>query len=568
MLQMTDATCAFTVPLTLPNPNGIRIVGAGPYQSILLYTGASTTVDLLNLGSTAGAVTTNVFVANLRLRSSTTMTAGFALHVQKANNVTVQNVVVDGVAGAGNGKNSGGIWGDQVGNMAVWGGQIGATGDLVRVNGGLTASGAPQADFILNGTRMEGVGSNAVGVHIAGAFGGFSCNSYTSISGGKNSVLIDTAITAEGNREIFFNPGCILDAATSDGILVNDAGPITGGAGTLNLLGWIASSGRHNVNVQNWAAGWVTFGPGPIWNAQAGDNIHLSDATTNYVFPSARVSNASGWGINCTVPMTTVYFDPGPTFAANISGDVTTNCAPTTTIKAATTLNSLTVIGATVHTGTTQMVGNITGNNSTGLNFRQSGNFTLAAQGVALTLSSGANALDDQGGWLKQVNTGTGNPAPNKYSGVDHLGNMLWVASDGLTTLMTLSNAGALTPTSITGTPISGSTGSFTTVSASVAHFTTSSAPAISSCGTGSPAVAAGSSNQGGQFTTGTGTPTACTMTFANAFPTKAFCSVTPANAAAVAVSVYVSASSASAFTITLGSGTSTAAYNYSCNGN
>lgn len=95
-----------------------------------------------------------------------------------------------------------------------------------------------------------------------------------------------------------------------------------------------------------------------------------------------------------------------------------------------------------------------------------------------------------------------------------------------------------------------------------------SSIPAASSCGT-SPAVTAGSTSTGGSFTTGTASPTACTITFATAFPNTASCTVTPANSAANGVSggTYVSAQSASAFTVTLGTGTNGAKYNYTCAG-
>lgn len=92
-------------------------------------------------------------------------------------------------------------------------------------------------------------------------------------------------------------------------------------------------------------------------------------------------------------------------------------------------------------------------------------------------------------------------------------------------------------------------------------------APAASTCGT-SPAVTSGSSDNFGSFTTGTGTPTACTLTFASAYPANAFCVVTAANAAAVGTTVYVSAQSKTAFTITLGAGTDSAKYAYHCGGN
>ena len=105
-------------------------------------------------------------------------------------------------------------------------------------------------------------------------------------------------------------------------------------------------------------------------------------------------------------------------------------------------------------------------------------------------------------------------------------------------------------------------------VRATTALLATQALPALSSCGTSPPAAVTGSSNNAGQFTTGTGTPSACTVTFANAFPASAFCAVTPVNAAAVGTTVRVSTQSQNGFTITLGAGTDSATYNYTCVGN
>lgn len=95
-----------------------------------------------------------------------------------------------------------------------------------------------------------------------------------------------------------------------------------------------------------------------------------------------------------------------------------------------------------------------------------------------------------------------------------------------------------------------------------------SSSPTISSCGT-SPAMSSGSTNSNGQFTIGTGTPAACTVTFSTAWPNNAFCTVSPANSAAAAITggYYISASSKTGFTLMLGTGTSSAVFNYLCSG-
>lgn len=89
--------------------------------------------------------------------------------------------------------------------------------------------------------------------------------------------------------------------------------------------------------------------------------------------------------------------------------------------------------------------------------------------------------------------------------------------------------------------------------------------PTLSSCGTDS-SVDSGSSANGGKITFGSGTTT-CTATFAVAYSTKAFCTITPlAQPAAVANIPYISAQSNSAFTIS--GGTASASYNYTCIGN
>ena len=89
--------------------------------------------------------------------------------------------------------------------------------------------------------------------------------------------------------------------------------------------------------------------------------------------------------------------------------------------------------------------------------------------------------------------------------------------------------------------------------------------PTASSCGT-SPVVDGGSGNQGGKITFGSAT-TACTLTFATAFPTNAYCTVTPmAQPAAVGSIPYISAQSRTAFTIS--GGVASASYQYTCQGN
>lgn len=86
--------------------------------------------------------------------------------------------------------------------------------------------------------------------------------------------------------------------------------------------------------------------------------------------------------------------------------------------------------------------------------------------------------------------------------------------------------------------------------------------PALTSCGTG-PTLTRGSSSIAGTVVMGSGSPTACTLTYATAFTGTPACSITPTyNATA-----YLSAQSNSAFTATFSAGNATSGFNYSCVG-
>jgi hypothetical protein len=99
----------------------------------------------------------------------------------------------------------------------------------------------------------------------------------------------------------------------------------------------------------------------------------------------------------------------------------------------------------------------------------------------------------------------------------------------------------------------------------------TTSSPATSSCGTGNGSVAAGSTNESGQFTTGTVSLSSCTVTFSTnnsvaGWPNNAWCTISPANSAAAVAGPYISASSKTAFTVT--TTIVSATFNYTCHGN
>ena len=182
---------------------------------------------------------------------------------------------------------------------------------------------------------------------------------------------------------------------------------------------------------------------------------------------------------------------------------------------------------------------------STGAVSGTSGTFSAAVSGTTGTFAGTLSSTGGTAGLVAGSRTGSG----NSYQWYNPSGTGIRLF-DGSSDLVTFDSAGAMVSAStVKGTQ----------------HLSTVAAPTASTCGT-SPSVDAGSSANGGKITFGSAT-TACTLTFAAAFPTNAYCTITPlAQPAAVANIPYISAQSKTAFTIS--GGTASAAYQYTCAGN
>ena len=166
-----------------------------------------------------------------------------------------------------------------------------------------------------------------------------------------------------------------------------------------------------------------------------------------------------------------------------------------------------------------------------------------------------------------------------------------WVSSSKLVTisgtslsngvLSVLSTVGSTSPTTgalavAGGAGISGSAyvgGSVVgsgSITAATYLLNSANAPTVSSCGS-SPTAAGTSGNNGGYFTLGTGTVTSCTVTFGTAYPTAAFCTVTPFGN--YTGTMYVShiggdSTGKTGFVLNLSTNGAGIAFNYDCIGN
>ncbi len=256
------------------------------------------------------------------------------------------------------------------------------------------------------------------------------------------------------------------------------------------------------------------------------------------------VFNATCSSVICTNTITSTPWSIAPSGAGTLAANDGSSDAVTITqsgaggiLTAAASGNGITI----GHSGATAIAA--TDNSTAALTVGQNGTQSIASllsgTGSFLISNSGASVLsasNDSFPALKVTQAGTSDVLVATKS------------SNGLT----VTNGGAVKGTGIvTGVKIIGDRISIN-----------SGAPSVSSCGSGAT-ITATSNNQAGKVTMGTGSPTACTLTFAGgAIGIDSSCSV---NNMSTTTAVNVTASSGTAFTWTLASGENSSVINYNC---
>lgn len=181
------------------------------------------------------------------------------------------------------------------------------------------------------------------------------------------------------------------------------------------------------------------------------------------------------------------------------------------------------------------------------------------------------------GGANPTVNTPIGNTLIGANNGVYELGNNnTYLGSnngpigtgESLNSNMVLVGAGATTTSSGTHTNSIGIGYQVAVTTSNTTTFATrnltiqGSTPTINSCGTGSPSVTG--TDVAGLITTGTGGPTTCSITFAQAYTLSPFCI---AQTTFTATSAVVSTVSTTGMTVTTSAGLTSGTLNYHCVG-
>ena len=252
------ATCAFTTSLSISGRNAITIMGLGQ-NSLLKYTGASTTVTPFTFGSTTGGCSiTSLTLKDFYLASATHMTAGAAIELDDACAVRMQNLGMQDNAGGGYGN-----W--YVGLIVKGGNQVYLADNII--SGSLSpiiayGDDPPHGSTQLTDLRIRGgllIGGSSAGVNLAGNVGGAAIDGVDILQNGTQ-LRISQDLVAIPNIQVFIGPTAFLDATTGGAgidIDVEDAG---GNNSILTISGAsIASAGAQCVvfgNNAHWELNW------------------------------------------------------------------------------------------------------------------------------------------------------------------------------------------------------------------------------------------------------------------------------------------------------------------------
>lgn len=281
-------TYKFTSALTCAAASDIEISGRGQF----VYAGASTTIDLLTIGST-GTQSLRLRLQGLRMTSTTTMTAGTALKLNKVFRSTLRDIILDGQDGTGNFWN--GLWFNGCDVETLDGFQLTAANDALRINDG--------SDIFLDNGKIAPadnptVGGRGVacGFRVGGGFGGTQIGA-VDIIGCGNNMIVDNTLSATANREITFSSIAALDSsAIGSNLYLNET---SGAPVYVASNGWFASAKTHNIEIASSTSAYhIILVGGRVYNALTGDGIRNNAVNSTIQCTGVEILNNAGYGVN------------------------------------------------------------------------------------------------------------------------------------------------------------------------------------------------------------------------------------------------------------------------------
>lgn len=326
--------CVFKSPIVQPVVDYVHWQG---HNTVFSYGGASTAVArLFTTGSTSSAA--NCAISHWTIRdvtvvSSTVMVSGDGWYLGHSCKTDLTNVSAGYNKGTGANSNLFNGWHIESGNViyarGIWGRGSGSA-ELVDGDASNTLIGLyeEQVDF----------STSNIGIHIAG-------NANIQVGAGDihfndQNVLIDTSVTAIGNKQILFGgdqqtqidvsctalntpvQGCPAGAGAGVGFHVSD----TMGAATtvIALPGWIASSANQGVLIDSGVTAKI-IGTGRLIFNSGGDGVQNNSAGATFDMTGASLrsngTNGAGYGFNNVAVQNNVSLVGIGGCGTNVSGD-------------------------------------------------------------------------------------------------------------------------------------------------------------------------------------------------------------------------------------------------------
>lgn len=279
----------------------------------IIYTGASTSIDIFTVG-TGAAQYSYASVNGLTIGSTTVMTGGYACRIRRIYKVEIDIKCDDEAYG---GKLYHGIYIDNC-TLAYLGQSRVYTGRY-----GVTASDTTELHFQSSFIKGLGDGVNTTtgaGVLIAGGCGGVYFENLVQLLSGRG-LIVDNSLSATENVH-FFGGGSAWDTNYLDNIYLNDAASVA----TTKIFDlqnmWTASSVTGSgVEVANWsgARGQIIAGTSILTNNNL-DGIHFTDVAVQFFGSlSTFIGYNARYGINAASAMN-IYSDGVP--VGNVVGQI------------------------------------------------------------------------------------------------------------------------------------------------------------------------------------------------------------------------------------------------------
>ncbi|AVH41805.1 hypothetical protein [Agrobacterium tumefaciens] len=199
---------------------------------------ASTSADLFLVGDGTNQIV-DVTLSDFRVWAAdgVTKSAGCVVHSRYGSRINIRNVYAGALDDyTANGNETplwDGFWFDKFNECMVSGGQVVVANDGIKANG--LADGSWGAEITI-GDNVRILHGN-IAIHIGGGAGGIYLNRID-VSACYRGLLVDKALAAVKNRELFVSTGCIIDSCRDWGVVFdNDS------VALVNFKGWSASNG-------------------------------------------------------------------------------------------------------------------------------------------------------------------------------------------------------------------------------------------------------------------------------------------------------------------------------------